>query len=57
MLAKPYKYEFSQMRDRIREHTTHLHRLVIEKEAIRAAQARDGEQIPLALVFATLIIV
>ncbi|KAF4537500.1 Tetratricopeptide-like helical protein [Lasiodiplodia theobromae] len=44
MLAKPYKYGFSQMRDRIREHTTHLHRLVIEKEAIRAAQAREEDR-------------
>lgn len=56
MLAKPYKYEFSQMRDRIREHTTHLHRLVIEKEAIRTAQAREGKRLPLLPAFALLII-
>ncbi|KAL1623952.1 hypothetical protein SLS56_008077 [Neofusicoccum ribis] len=44
LVGKPYKHEFAKMRDSIRDYTTELHRLVLEKEAIRASRARDEER-------------
>lgn len=44
LVLKPYKHEFSKMRDTIRDHTSELHRLVMEKEAIRASKAREEER-------------